>query len=77
MLAAAILMRGEPFRWGIHTEALKNQKNVYESIDNYVIKPLRTIYNFTYFMGVDRRRKYSPNVYSLLDEYAKKKRQCS
>lgn len=72
MLAAAILMRGEPFRWGIHTEALKNQKKVYESIDNHVIKPLRTIYNFTYFMGVDRRRKYSPNVYALLDEYAKK-----
>lgn len=66
---AGVLMRGEPFRWGIDTIGLTLQKNVFISIDRCVVKELSQTYKFTYLIGVDRRRNYDDNVYDKLQEY--------
>ena len=66
---AAILMRGEPFRWGDDLEGRRAQANVYATIRSRVIDPLSTSYGFAYLLAVDERRGYSDGLYLRLLEY--------
>lgn len=66
---AGILMRGEPFRWGVDNIGLVLQKNVFHSIYKNVIQELNSTYTFTYLIGVDRRRNYNNDIYNKLQEY--------
>ena len=66
---AGIIMRGEPFRWGIDTVGFSLQKNVFHSIYKNVIQELNSTYKFTYLIGVDRKRNYDDNIYNKLQKY--------